>query len=436
MSEPTKDNRAVEEPREREERYRRLVEFSPAAMVVHSKGKIVFANQAAINLAGGEKLEDLLEKPMLDFVHPDYHSVVKERIRQTVEESSEVELIPEKFIRLDGRVIDVEVAAIPTTYQEKPATQVLYMDVTERKQAEETLQRQNQELAMLYETSLAISSHLSLELVLHTVAEQMTKALNISECTLSAWRPEKNIVETLVDYSIITPNDTELSGTIYDLAYYPSTRKVLESGEPVLIHRGDPDSDQAEVVLLERLKVHTLLMLPLITGNRVIGLIELIDEVKRRDFNSEEIRLARNLASQAAIAIENARLYEQAQQEILQRKKYEESEREQRHLAEALRDIVAALCSTFNLDEILHLILNNLERVVPHEAANVMLAEEGVARIVARHGYHERRLHEVVVTVRYDVSEVVNLRQMALSGEALVTTRLTGSDLILERLLK
>ena len=300
---------------ESEERYRHLVESSPAAMIVHSQGRIVYANRSAIYLAGAEKLEDLLNKPMLDFVHPDYHSIVIERIRQTVEEAREVELIREKFIRLDGKVIDVEVAAIPTTYQQKPATQVVFLDITEWKQAEETLHRRNQELAMLYETSLAITSHLSLEMVLRTVAEKMTQSLEISECTLSTWKIDQNLVETLVDYSMLTPNHTEPRGTSYNLDQYPSTKKVLESGEPIFIHRGDKDADQAEANLMERLNVHTLLMLPLMIGNQVIGLVELIDEVQHRDFTPEEIRLARNLAAQAAIAIDNARLYEQVQKQ-------------------------------------------------------------------------------------------------------------------------
>jgi PAS domain S-box-containing protein len=76
---------------------------------------------------------------------------------------------------------------------------------------------------------------------------------------------------------------------------------------------------------MEKGAVQTLLMLPLIARDQVLGLVELLDETEARDYTPEEIRLAQSLAAQAAIAIENARLYEQAQQEVTERKQAEEA---------------------------------------------------------------------------------------------------------------
>ncbi len=122
--------------RESEERYRQLVEMSPETIGVHSEGIVVYINQAGLKLFGASRPEELIGKPVLSLVVPEYRPIVIERIRQTQELYQPIELLEEKFLRLDGTVIDVEVAAIPTTYMGKPATQIVLRDITDRKRAE------------------------------------------------------------------------------------------------------------------------------------------------------------------------------------------------------------------------------------------------------------------------------------------------------------
>jgi PAS domain S-box-containing protein len=117
------------------------VELLPVAMLVHSKGKIVFINDEAVRLLGGTSVKDFIEKPILDFVHPDYHEVGRQRIQDIYEKRRDAELLEEKFVRLDGEVIDVEVAGKIVDYQGKPASQVVIIDITERKRIKEELQK-------------------------------------------------------------------------------------------------------------------------------------------------------------------------------------------------------------------------------------------------------------------------------------------------------
>lgn len=72
--------------------------------------------------------------------------------------------------------------------------------------------------------------------------------------------------------------------------------------------------------------------------------------------------------------------------DITSRKQAEAAERDQRALAEALRDTAAALSSTLRLDEVLERVLTNVGRVVPHDAVNIMLLEDGKAHIERSHG--------------------------------------------------
>ncbi len=126
--------------RESEERYRRLLDHNPAAIVVHVDGKIVYVNQASLDLVAASSPEDALGKHIFDFVHPDYRDIVLERVKQCQIDEKFAKPIEEKFLRLDGKSVDVEVTAIPITYQGKPASQVVFWDITSRKQVEENIQ--------------------------------------------------------------------------------------------------------------------------------------------------------------------------------------------------------------------------------------------------------------------------------------------------------
>lgn len=88
------------------------------------------------------------------------------------------------------------------------------------------------------------------------------------------------------------------------------------------------------------------------------------------------------------------------------------AEQEQRALAEALRDIANALNSTVDMAEILDRLLINLERVVPHDAAEIMLIDGKQARIVRSRGYASRGLQEELERLDFSVSETPNLRYM------------------------
>ncbi|MBN2008034.1 response regulator [candidate division KSB1 bacterium] len=125
--------------RESEERYRKLVELSPDTIAIHSHGKLAFINSAGAKLVGATNPREIYGKSMLDFVHPDYHNIVIKRITHMKDKGKDVPWQEEKFLKLDGAEIEVEVAAIPFKYQGNMAVQVVVRDITMHKKAEEHL---------------------------------------------------------------------------------------------------------------------------------------------------------------------------------------------------------------------------------------------------------------------------------------------------------
>jgi PAS domain S-box-containing protein len=132
--------------KESEERYRRLVELSPEAIVVHSEGKFVYVNPAAQRLWGASSAADLVGRSILNVVHPDYRQLVSERVKDVQDRSATSPLSEQKHIRLDGEVIDVEVTGLPFMFEGKAAVQAVIRDVTDRKRGREALRQTETQL--------------------------------------------------------------------------------------------------------------------------------------------------------------------------------------------------------------------------------------------------------------------------------------------------
>ena len=149
FSDITERKHAEEQLRESEERYRQLVELSPDAIFIQSEGRIVYINAAGARLFGAEDRTQILGKQVLEIIHPDYLEIVGGRMRQLQEEKTGVPLIEEKFLRLDGTPVDVEVGATPFVYQGKPAVQVIARDIRGRKLVEEALQESKEKISQI-----------------------------------------------------------------------------------------------------------------------------------------------------------------------------------------------------------------------------------------------------------------------------------------------
>jgi len=126
---------------ENEKRYRELLENSFDAVVIHQEGKIISANSAAMKLLGVKTPERFINTPLLDFVHPDCKETVAKRIKEMLGNKA-VPPMEEKFLAVDGRSIDVEVLATGFDYKCKHAVQVVFRDISKRKDAEEAIKRE------------------------------------------------------------------------------------------------------------------------------------------------------------------------------------------------------------------------------------------------------------------------------------------------------
>ncbi|MFN2377681.1 MAG: PAS domain S-box protein [Candidatus Binatia bacterium] len=175
--------RTLEALYESEARYRELVEMSPDSIVVHRDGRIVFANSAALELAGAKDSSELLGRSPLDLVHPASRALAVERIRSMMSEGRPAGRADEVFLRLDGTFIDVEVMASPIVFHGQPSIQVIIHDVTARKRIEEEIQRLNADLEQRVcdRTAELVAANRELEAFSYSVSHDLRAPLRVIE---------------------------------------------------------------------------------------------------------------------------------------------------------------------------------------------------------------------------------------------------------------
>jgi PAS domain S-box-containing protein len=137
-----------------EVRYRSLVDNAPIGIFVNEAGRFVYANREMQRILNASTAEQLLGMPVLDRIAPEFHHVVKGRIHQLMDNGQPVSSLDEQYVRLDGSRVDVSVTAIPASLDGIPVIQVLVLDVTERKQAEDALRKKDLELDHYFTSAL------------------------------------------------------------------------------------------------------------------------------------------------------------------------------------------------------------------------------------------------------------------------------------------
>ena len=172
-----------------------------------------------------------------------------------------------------------------------------------------------------------------------------------------------------------------------------------------LLYGGLRDFPEEEKLRLQERGIRSLALAPIFSGGLWWGFIGFDDCEYERVWSAAEIEALKSAADVFGVAFA--------------RQRSEVAEREQRALSEALRDTAAALNSTLNFDEVLDRILTNVGRVVPHDAATIMLSETGIARVVRSRGYAERGLESWLQAWRFQVTRVPSLRRMMETGRPL-----------------
>lgn len=119
------------------QQYEKLIDFLPAGILVHIKGRILFCNNSFYNILRiDKKIMSLQNKNILDFVHEDDKILAKKRINEVQKENKIPKPLEEKLLRVDGSIAYVLALTTPYLHNGEITSLVVFQDITERKQSE------------------------------------------------------------------------------------------------------------------------------------------------------------------------------------------------------------------------------------------------------------------------------------------------------------
>ena len=299
-----------------EEAYRNLVDHSLQGLVIFQNGLLVFANQTASEMTGFS-LEELLHwhaDDMVGQIHADDRAFVWARFQDRMAGKSLPHHYGFRFIRKDGTVRHWEIFSTLLDYWGGPAIHVVLLDVTERREAEAAkdralvdlrdsearFRRRSAELETLHDVSLQLNSQMDTSALLQMILDQAVDLLDVNAGLFFLYNPghDQLIAEIATNYL------SEFIGMRLErgqgLAW-----QVFETKHALII-ADYPAWPKRVAVQAQRPLLRTLMAVPLIGKDGVLGVLDLASEEK--EFNDHDIWLAEMFAAQAAVALESARL--------------------------------------------------------------------------------------------------------------------------------
>jgi diguanylate cyclase (GGDEF)-like protein/PAS domain S-box-containing protein len=125
-----------------DQRFQKLLEHSPDAIVVHQMGHLVYVNAAAVRWMRASSAEQLVGSLITQFVHADSVGPMLTRIAALRRPGDVSEPSEAVMLRFDGTTLDVEAVSVLSTWNDEPAFQVIFRDLTEKKAAQSALRFQ------------------------------------------------------------------------------------------------------------------------------------------------------------------------------------------------------------------------------------------------------------------------------------------------------
>ncbi|MBM3121656.1 MAG: PAS domain S-box protein, partial [Chloroflexi bacterium] len=360
----TERQRAEAALRETTEMLQALVQAAPVGVTVFDlDGRMRLWNPAAERIfrISAERILDRGLEALRD-LQPDNVPAFSEVIQEVLQGRpvSDVEVVA---VRSDGVPVDVAISAAPLSDSggRIRALMGVLEDVTERKRAEAAIQRHSRELAVLYETSLDVARRSNVLDILQVIVDRAARLMGAEMGGIYLMRDDRPELELVVIHNLAP----EYRGVRLALGEGLSG-KVAQTGEPQAVT--NYAAWEGRAAAYEGAVFRRVAAAPLKRAGKVIGVINVTDNMRTDPFEADELRVLQLFADQAAIALENARLFE-------------ETRRRAAHL-EAITSVAAALRAAGRRDQMMSVILARLQELLGAHGALLALEDRATREIV------------------------------------------------------
>ena len=320
------EKQLITELAESEEKYRIQVEMAADAVFLETvEGRILECNTAGAKMFGYAK-EEIVGLTIADLVPEEFAKILPKVI--TEKETSYGKFVSRISKKKDGTIFPTEIATTLINIGGKPRLIVYIRDITERKRAEKKRKsllkkerKQHLKAKTLAKVALILTSKLSLSDVLEEILRQAKRLVPYSACNIA-------LIEKGEVFSVHSFGYEEYGGKKFvDNFFYPLNKlslekEVIKSAKSLLI--SDTHQDPRWIIFMETSWIKSRLYMPICLDNKVMGLLNLDGDTPGK-FVKDDIKKLQPLANAAAIALENARLFEEVRKEIAERKRVEKT---------------------------------------------------------------------------------------------------------------
>jgi PAS domain S-box-containing protein len=280
--------------------------------VLDTELNIVLWNRMAETISGFSRAEVLGHNRIWEWLYPDeaYRRSITVRVVPLLERDSTLEYLETRIRCKNGESKTILWSS--RSLLDEPGTVygviTFGYDITDRKQAEEALQKAHREISALYHVASVASASLDLDTILERSLDCVLETMKSEQGLIHLW-DEGNEILRLAAQQGMGP---ELMAQID--AVPPGkglTGWVFEHGEPLMTPNLGIDPSVPQALCENLFKAYV--GVPMRAKGKVVGVFSVLGEAGRR-FGSDEVTLLASIADQVGVAVENARLYQQAEQ--------------------------------------------------------------------------------------------------------------------------
>jgi PAS domain S-box-containing protein len=277
------------------------------------------------------------------------------------EQKTKAQLVAE-LAELQGQMAELEARAAAIAIENADLLAEARQRVAELETLQAEAERRLKEQRLLREAGVTISSTLDLESVLERIAAQMAQAVDATSAYICTYDDATTTCTVVAEY--LTPNTGESErlpdlGTTYTLKDEPEFLNKMHAGKCDFSREGDPDLVESDRDHMRQFGCRSILYVPFRVKEQLVGFAEMWESRQVREFTPDEIALCKGIAQQAALAIENARLFEASRRQV----------RELRGLHETALTISGALDTT----ELLQRLYERFQQMVDADTFVVVL---------------------------------------------------------------
>lgn len=294
---------------ESERKYRELVEeLNDVICSLDERGVITYMSPAAEKVYGYSPAE-MIGNHFTHYINDEDFRVVSDWLGQALQGDTnpyELRIVnrfgDSRWVRISGKALSGEGGG---------RLHGVITDITREKLTERELIRMNRELELLKYAGQIFSSSLELDTVLSTVLDEVRRMLGVAAASI--WLKDQE-GEELVCIQSVGPHKEMVCGWRLSLGE-GLVGWVAHNGESLIVNdSGEDERHYTELDKLTGVKLNSILSVPIIAKQNIIGVLQVLDTALDR-FSKADQKFLEPLAASAAIAIENAQLYEKAQKE-------------------------------------------------------------------------------------------------------------------------